>query len=332
MNNDPISQLPEPYRVAWEILHESLGYYQILERILIAAQKMTGASWGMMILASEISSYHFSFPEFRTLPDMHNSTIPTGHITSMAYVLARKAIDDGQGIVIPDMDSVIPSYEGNLINNYLPPSTREMIANRAKEEWIASRMLEIPNTSRLTSMAIPIIEKDEAIGSIYLHRQVSEGSFNNEALQKAQTFLTCIAVSIKNTKEASDIKHSGFQILATASSELRTPLIVIRGYAQIIRDGLLKAKEELNREDEIKKFAGIIVSNTERVEVVLNDLLDYARIEEGYVYKQGINLKDVFNPILGKYQPLVNEKNQTLILDLPDSLDVEIEAEHYLSP
>jgi len=36
--------------------------------------------------------------------------------------------------------------------------------------------------------------------------------------------------------------------------------------------------------------------------------------------------------ILAKYQPLASAKHQTLTLDLPDSLDIEIEAEHYLSP
>lgn len=327
MNNDPISQLPEPYRVAWEILHESIDYYQMLERVLVATQNMFGATWGMMILASEISSYHFSFPEFRTLPDMHNSTIPTGQIASMAYVLARKAIDDGQGIVVPDMDSVIPSYEGHLMNNYLPPSTREMIANRAREEWIASRMLEIPSTSRLTSMAIPIVEKGKAIGSVYLHRQVSEGSFNDDALRKAQTFLTCVAIGIKNTKEAADIKHSAFQILATSSSELRTPLTAIAGYARVLREKPQMVYENIG----LEKFSTIIEDNANRVMLVLTDLIDYARIDQGYVYKQGVNLQEVFNPILERYKPLINEKRQTLNLDVPDSLDIEIEADHYLA-
>lgn len=327
MNNDPVSQLPEPYRVAWEILHESLGYYQMLEQVLIAVQKMVGATWGMMILASEVNSYHFSLPEFRTLPDMHNSTIPTGHITSMAYVLARKALDDGQGILISDMDSVTPSYEGHLMNTYLPPSTREMVADRAKEEWIASRMLKISITSRLTSMAIPINEKDETIGSVYLHRQVSEGSFNDEDLQKAQTFLNCVAIGIRNTKEAADVKHSGFQILATSSSELRTPLTVITGYAKLLREQPQMMQENLG----LEKLSEIIETNANRVLLALTDLIDYARIDQGYVYKQGVNLQEIFDPILKKYQPLVNDKHQTLILDLPDSLDIEIDADHYLS-
>jgi signal transduction histidine kinase len=332
MNNDPISQLPEPYRVAWEILHEPFEYHQMLKNVLVAAQKMVGATWGMMILKPDVGGLEHTFPGFRTLPDMYNTTIPVGYITSMAYVLARKVIEASQSILIPDMDNIIPSYEEQLLSKFLPKSTQEMILKRAEEKWFASRLLEIPSTSRITAMAISIIGKDKTIGSVYLHRHISEGIFTDEALQKVKTFLSCVAIGINNAKEVSDIKNSGFQILAIGSSEIRTPLIVIKGYAQIIRDGLIKLPEGISREDEIKKYASTIINNSERIKTVLDDLLDYARIEQGYVYKQGINLKDVFNPILGKYQPLVNDKHQTLTLDLPDSLDIEIEAEHYLSP
>jgi len=332
MNNDPISQLPEPYRVAWEILHEPFEYHQMLKNVLGAAQKMVGATWGMMILKSDVGGIEHTFPGFRTLPDMYNTTIPVGHISSMAYVLARKVIEVGQSILIPDMDKIIPSYEEHLLIKFLPKSTREMILKRAEEQWFASQLLEIPSSSRNTAMAVPIIEKDKIIGSVYLHRQLSEGMFEENALQKTQTFLGCVAIGIKNASEVSDIKHSGFQILAIGSSEIRTPLIVIKGYAQIIRDGLIKVPEGASREEEVKKYASTIIDNAERIKTVLDDLLDYARIEQGYVYKQGINLKDVFNPILEKYQPLINDRHQSLILDLPKSLDVEIEAEHYLSP
>ena len=82
MNNDPISQLPEPYRVAWEILHEPFEYHQMLKNVLIAAQKMVGATWGMMILKSDVDGIEHTFPGFRTLPDLYNTTIPIGRISS----------------------------------------------------------------------------------------------------------------------------------------------------------------------------------------------------------------------------------------------------------
>ena len=328
MDNNPFFQLPEPYRVAWEILHEPFDYHQMLKSVLVAVKNMVSATWGMMILDTDLGGLERTFPGFRTLPDMYDTTIPVGHISSIAYALARKVFQEGQSILIPDMDNIVPSYEENLLNQFLPKSTREMILKRSEEEWFASRLLEIPNTSRISAMAIPIIEKDKIVGSVYLHRQVSEGSFNEEELQKAQIFLTCIAIGIKNAEEVSDIKNSGFRILQASSSELRTPLTVIAGYAKLLREQSQMMQDDIG----LEQFSTIIENNANQIMLVLNDLLDYARIEQGYVNKQGINLKDVFNPILDKYQSLVNDKHQTLTLELPDSLDVEIEAEHYLSP
>jgi signal transduction histidine kinase len=64
---------------------------------------------------------------------------------------------------------------------------------------------------------------------------------------------------------------------------------------------------------------------------VLDDLLDYARIEQGLVYKQGVNLNNAINPIIDKYRSLINDKHQSLVLDLPSSLDIEVAADNYLS-
>jgi signal transduction histidine kinase len=320
MNNDPISQLPEPYRVAWEMLHEPFDYHQMAGNVLSSAQKMVGATWGMMILDSDLGGLERTFPGFRTLPDMYNTTIPIGRISSLAYVLARKVIRDGQSILISDMDNVVELDETQLLKKFLPQSTREMIAKRAEENWFASQLLEIPSASRLTAMAMPVIDKNKTIGSVYLHRQLSEGAFNQDTLQKTQTFLACVAIGIKNAKEVSDIKHSGFQVLSICSAELRTPAILIGGYAQMLREQPLKIQNDIGWE----KFSTIILDNAHRILSVINDLLDYARIEQGYVYKQGINLRDVFSPILEKYQPLINDRRQNTILDLPDSLDIDV--------
>jgi signal transduction histidine kinase len=258
---------------------------------------------------------------------MYNTTIPIGRISSLAYVLARNVIQDGQSILISDMDNIVPSYEEQLLNKFLPLSMREMILKRSEEKWFTSQLLEIPSVSRFTAMAIPIIDKNKTIGSVYLHRQLSEDVFNEDALQKAQTFLASVAIGIKNAKEVSDIKYSGFQILATASSELRTPLIVIQGYAKLLREQPLKTQEDIG----LEKICTIIENNADRVRLVLDDLLDYARIEQGLVYKKGVNLRDVINPIIDKYQPLITEKHQSFVLDLPSSLDVEVKADNYLS-
>jgi signal transduction histidine kinase len=64
--------------------------------------------------------------------------------------------------------------------------------------------------------------------------------------------------------------------LATASHELRTPVSAIAGYAQ-----LLATSWESLSPDEVRTFAGQVDSNAQRLGALVEDLLDFSRLERG---------------------------------------------------
>ena len=64
--------------------------------------------------------------------------------------------------------------------------------------------------------------------------------------------------------------------ISMASHELRTPLTVIRGYADI-----LKTSKEISKED--KKMAENIDMHSKRLGVLIDDILDISRIEQGRI-------------------------------------------------
>lgn len=68
------------------------------------------------------------------------------------------------------------------------------------------------------------------------------------------------------------------EFVANVSHELRTPMTSIKGYVEIM---LMGAAGDLT--DPQKRFLGIVKSNTERLTVLVNDLLDVSRIEAGHV-------------------------------------------------
>jgi PAS domain S-box-containing protein len=68
------------------------------------------------------------------------------------------------------------------------------------------------------------------------------------------------------------------EFVATVSHELRTPMTSIKGYVDIL---LMGAAGELS--DQQGEFLGIVRNNTERLAVLVNDLLDISRIEAGRV-------------------------------------------------
>ena len=61
--------------------------------------------------------------------------------------------------------------------------------------------------------------------------------------------------------------------VANVSHELRTPLTIIRGYTEALRDGTVTDPEQVGR------FNALIVSETERLERLISDLLDQSRLQ-----------------------------------------------------
>ncbi|MBR2913877.1 MAG: hypothetical protein IKC40_08155, partial [Oscillospiraceae bacterium] len=64
------------------------------------------------------------------------------------------------------------------------------------------------------------------------------------------------------------------EFTANVSHELKTPLTSISGFAEIIRDGFVQEKD-------IPHFAGNIYNETQRLIVLVNDILKLSRLEEG---------------------------------------------------
>lgn len=89
MNDDPISQLPEPYRAAWRIMHESIDLETLLINTLESAKEITSADWGMTILKSDSSFRYDSDTSLvcRTLPDMKPKFIDKDFFANLCVCL-----------------------------------------------------------------------------------------------------------------------------------------------------------------------------------------------------------------------------------------------------
>ena len=106
------------------------------------------------------------------------------------------------------------------------------------------------------------------------------------------------------------------QFLSAVSHELRTPLASILGYTEILREEL---EEELQPQQH--EFFHIIHVSAQRLLMLVNDLLDVAKIEAGKLSLQldVVDLGMVIKDVVDQTYPLVREK------DL--SLDVQIGEE-----
>jgi signal transduction histidine kinase len=113
------------------------------------------------------------------------------------------------------------------------------------------------------------------------------------------------------------------EFLANVSHELRTPLSYVKGYSEAILQGLVKTKEEE------RKYVQLIHREAARMERLVRDLLDLARLEGNSVPLQKIPLvfAQVIEDTVAKYEPFLQKKQITLNMELDHDIILEGDAD-----
>ncbi len=88
-------------------------------------------------------------------------------------------------------------------------------------------------------------------------------------------FLGTVSIFRDITREV-EVDRLKSEFVATVSHELRTPMTSIKGFVDLM---LMGAAGEINEEQ--RHFLDIVRTNTTRLEILVNDLLDISRIEAG---------------------------------------------------
>lgn len=131
-------------------------------------------------------------------------------------------------------------------------------------------------------------------------------------------FLGTVSIFRDITHEV-EVDRLKSEFVATVSHELRTPMTSIRGYTDVL---LMGAAGALNENQ--AHFLKIIKTNTERLNILVNDLLDVSRIEAGRVTlsPQPLDLRelaeDVIEDVLRRSQE--ESKPMAMSLDAPKKL------------
>lgn len=118
-------------------------------------------------------------------------------------------------------------------------------------------------------------------------------NFKLAIVQTLIFFVEGVFVSIiSEAKRQNDIQKDEF--IAFASHELKNPLTVIKGYAEIIQD----AKKISH--DSIKKFSQTIDDYADKATGLINELMDVSRIESGKVtlHKELFNVSTLVKKIV----------------------------------
>ncbi|MCF8475275.1 MAG: hypothetical protein K9G26_11320 [Emcibacter sp.] len=127
---------------------------------------------------------------------------------------------------------------------------------------------------------------------------------------------------IRQLNQAREHAETGHKIksefLATMSHELRTPLNSIIGFSDILA---LDTKESLNERQ--YEYIGHIQSSGKHLLTIINEILDMSKIEAGKydLYEEEMNLKNTLTQSVIYLAKAAEDKNITLIKQLPDLMN-----------
>jgi signal transduction histidine kinase len=144
--------------------------------------------------------------------------------------------------------------------------------------------------------------------------------FSGEAEQFLLRLAEHAALAIENTRlyrAVQDANLAKSQFVSLVSHELKNPMTTIRGYADLMSQGVVGEVNEKQLE-----FLGTILSNIDQMARLVSDLSDISRIEVGRmkIDPGKVQLDRYLQEITADMNPQFDAKAQTVILDLPDDL------------
>jgi PAS domain S-box-containing protein len=106
------------------------------------------------------------------------------------------------------------------------------------------------------------------------------------------------------------------RFISAVTHELRTPLVSVKGYVDLALEESESIPEEVKSELQVAK------RNTDRLLSLVNDLLDLSRLQSGkhQLDLQSMDFKQLIDHCAAEIQPFINEKKQSLSLDVPEGL------------
>ncbi len=135
-------------------------------------------------------------------------------------------------------------------------------------------------------------------------------------------FLATVSIFRDITQEV-QVDRLKSEFVANVSHELRTPMTSIKGYVEIM---LMGAAGELNPQQQ--HFLDIVKGNTERLNILVNDLLDVSRIEAGRITisLQPLDLRQISKEVVTEVHERCQQENKpmTFQADIPADLPVVI--------
>ena len=328
--------------ISMAIVYAIQNYFYVSARQYLISK--LNAVTSVLSIHSQDSSANFS-AEMRTMLETFNEK---DKIELMAINSKGRVVLTSSGFS-PDADDIMPDYvqamesgEGSKV--YRLQGGEKVLAvsvpiSSINSEYSSVRMVtsmtEIDNTIKTYILAVAVVFMTIILviitiglyfaGSIVkpirqisgIARKFAMGDFSvrieNDSDDEIGELCTAINHMADELSTAEAMKN---EFISSVSHELRTPLTAIKGWAEtLMLDGGTSP-------DTMKKGVGVIVNETERLQQMVEELLDFSRMQNGHFTLQSAAmdvLAELGDAVL-IYSEKARKETKEIIYDEPEML------------
>jgi len=209
---------------------------------------------------------------------------------------------------------MVLDYRGRVLQ--VNPALERMF-NVTRAEARGRQFSEVFGHPQLTALVSTVLttragQEDEILLSpsgrcLHIEASVAGGEQDNEA---------CAVLVFHDITELRRLEKIRKDFVANVSHELRTPLTSIKGYVEALLDG---GKDD---PETSAKFLDIILKQSDRLNLILEDLLQLSKIESGQVLlkREPLQIGAVIERTLAMMRPLAGKKGHRLIVHIAPRL------------
>ena len=163
-------------------------------------------------------------------------------------------------------------------------------------------------SSKITEPIIKITNKAKKMGTGDV-----DVSFEESGIKEIDDLSETLSQAQKEMAKTDELRRD---LMANVSHDLKTPLTMIKAYAEMIRD--ISYKDV----DKMKEHLDIIVDETDRLTVLVNDILDLSRMQSNadVLSIEQFDLAQDIREIVKRYQIIRETEKYTINVEMPDSI------------
>ena len=145
-------------------------------------------------------------------------------------------------------------------------------------------------------------------------RDYTKGDFSRRVKLKGDDELARLGSTFNAmADELNTLEQARRSFVANVSHELRSPLTSMRGFLEAMEDGTIPPEDR-------DEYIGIVLDENRRMTVMVNDLLDLARIESGQykITPEVFDITELIRRTVITFEARIASKNMQVDISLPD--------------